>query len=625
MSNAVVERTLPFQDIDKQLRVQRVRHTAYAVIAALVLASGGYTERAYWNILAAIGFGIVAMVVCLWVLRRDAIDTASMLLVWSMFATITWLMWLSEGLHDATILTYPIILIVAGMLVKPRHFLTLLAAMLAAAIFISVATEFWQIRSDVRNNGPWGHLRDVLLILMGSAYAVWVIVSDVQRTLASLAYLSTHDALTGLANRATGRDRIAQAIIQTRRRGSNVAVLFVDMDNFKSVNDALGHPAGDEFLQTIATRLSDAVRKSDTVTRHGGDEFVIAMMDVTDLSAVGKVASKVMQDIAQPMSIGGTEIAASCSIGIALYPADAADYENLLRLADIAMYQAKQAGRNTFQFYDAVLHTTNQTNLHLVASIRLGLAQNEFVVHYQPVFDLTSGELVGAEALVRWQHPDLGLMAPGHFIAAAEKSGLIVEMGERVLNLACAQMAQWNQVLQAQGRAPLVVAVNLSPVQFRRGAVEAVVQAALQRSRLPSGCLELEITESTLVEDNERFLVSLQRIKALGVAIAIDDFGTGYSNLAYLQRFAVDKLKIDQSFVKAMVQGPQQRAIVSAIIHMAKSLDLVAHAEGIENAGARQALQELGCALGQGYFLARPQPAAEFEKLLTPVVAVARA
>jgi predicted signal transduction protein with EAL and GGDEF domain len=338
---------------------------------------------------------------------------------------------------------------------------------------------------------------------------------------------------------------------------------------------------------------------------------------VTDPSAVGKIASTVLHEIAQPMSIGGTEIAASCSIGVALYPADAADYENLLRLADIAMYQAKQAGRNAFQFYDAVLHTTNQTNLHLVASIRQGLAQSEFVVHYQPVFDLANGQLVGAEALVRWQHPELGLIAPIHFIGAAEKSGLIVEMGERVLNMACAQMARWNLALAALGSAPLVVAVNLSPVQFRRGAVEAVVEAALQHSGLPAACLEMEITESTLVEDDARFLVALQRIKALGVAIAIDDFGTGYSNLAYLQRFAVDKLKIDQSFVKAMLQGPQQRAIVSTVVHMAQSLNLVAHAEGIESAGARQALQELGCTLGQGYFFARPLPPAEFEKLLT--------
>ena len=616
MLNAVVERKLPFQDIDRQLRVQRVRHTAYAVIASLILAGTGYTDRDYWHILATFGLGIAAMLTCLWVLRQGAIDGAAQLMVWSMFATITCLMWISEGLHDATVLTYPIILIVAGMLLKPRYFLALLVAMLMAIVLITVATELWQIRRDVRVSSPWGHLRDLLLILSGSAYAVWVIVSDVRRTLASLTYLSTHDALTGLANRETSRDRIVQAIFQARRRGTTVAVLFVDMDNFKSINDSLGHPAGDEFLRIIAARLGGIVRKSDSVARHGGDEFVITMMDVTEISAVGKIANQIMQEVAQPMSISGTDIAASCSVGIALFPADAADYENLLRLADIAMYQAKQSGRNTYQFYEAVLPTTNQTSLHLIASIRLGLLQDEFVVHYQPVFDLASGQLMGAEALVRWQHPDLGLMAPVHFIGAAEKSGLIVELGERVLKLACAQMAQWNRELLATGQVPLVVAVNLSAVQFRRGAVDAVVEAALKESGLPAACLELEITESTLVEDNERFLVSLQRIKALGVSIAIDDFGTGYSNLAYLQRFAVDKLKIDQSFVKAMVQGPQQRAIVSAIIQMAQSLNLVTHAEGIENAGARMALMELGCALGQGYFFARPQPAAEFEKLI---------
>jgi diguanylate cyclase (GGDEF)-like protein len=621
MSDAVVKRSHSLLDIEMELRAQRVRHTAYAVIAALGLAATGYIQPPQWRILAAISFGVVAMLACLWSMRRQTLDTSAMLLLWGMFINISSLMWISDGLRDATILTYPIILIVAGLVVRPRQFLILLVAMVLVLLGITLATEVLHWRTNMSGSGPWGLLRDVTLILLGSAYAVWVIVSDVRRTLASLTYLSTHDSLTGLPNRATGQDRIEQGLLHAGRRGTMVAVMFVDMDNFKAINDDLGHPAGDEFLQSIADRLTGVIRKSDLVARHGGDEFLIAMMDVTDLGAVGKIADKIMVQIAEPLSVQGTVIAASCSIGIALFPQDAPDYANLLRLSDIAMYQAKQAGRNTYQFYDAVLHTENQTSLQLIASMRNGLARGEFHVHYQPVFDLQSGALVGAEALVRWLHPELGMIAPGHFIGAAEKSGLIVELGEQVLESACAQMKQWNQQRRANGLSPLVIAVNLSPVQLRRGSLADVVHAVLHRTGLPAACLELEITESTLVEDNERFLASLQRLRALGVSIAIDDFGTGYSNLAYLQRFAVNKLKIDQSFVKAMVLGLQQRAIVTAIIQMAQSLRLQVHAEGIEDANARDALLILGCDLGQGYYFARPQSAVEFERLMPALTA----
>ncbi len=621
MPDVIVKRSHSLLDIETELRAQRVRHTAYAVIAALALAATGYLWPAQWPILGAISFGVVAMLACLWSMRRNTLDTSAILLLWGMFITVSSLMWISDGLRDATILTYPIILIVAGLVVKPRQFVVLLIAMALVMFGITLATDVFHWRTDVSHSGPWGLLRDVTLILLGSAYAVWVIVSDVRRTLASLTYLSTHDSLTGLPNRATGRDRIEQGLLHAGRRGTQVAVMFVDMDNFKAINDDLGHPAGDEFLQSIAARLTAVIRKSDLVARHGGDEFLIAMMDVTDLGAVGKIADKIMQQIAEPLSVQGTVITASCSIGIAVFPQDAQDYGNLLRLSDIAMYQAKQAGRNTYQFYDAVLHTENQTSLQLIASMRNGLAQGEFEVHYQPVFDLQSGALVGAEALVRWLHPELGMIAPGHFIGAAEKSGLIVELGEQVLESACARMAHWNAQRRAGGMAPLVIAVNLSPVQLRRGSLADVVQAVLQRTGLPAACLELEITESTLVEDNERFLVSLQRLRALGVSIAIDDFGTGYSNLAYLQRFAVNKLKIDQSFVKAMVLGLQQRAIVTAIIQMAQSLRLQVHAEGIEDVNARDALLILGCDLGQGYYFARPQSAADFERLMPGLTA----
>ncbi len=606
------------QELDDSLRTTRVSHTAYAVMVSMALASTGYMEPRYLTILLAQGWGFVSMVLCIWVLRHYSIDAAARVLIWGMLSSICALMWISEGLRDVTILTFPIILIATGMLLNRREFLALLAGMLGFVVFLVLSTEVWHLRTDVRNSGPMGHLRDALIILSGSAYAVWVIVSDVKVAMAGLTHVSTHDPLTSLANRAMGRNRIEQSIALARRRERGLAVLFVDMDNFKAINDSLGHQAGDAFLKTIAARLAQVVRESDSVIRYGGDEFVVALDDIQDSAGVATTANAIMQAISQPMVLQGTQVSASCSIGIALYPADAEDYEDLLRLADIAMYQAKQAGRNAFQFYDPVLHADNQNSLHLIASIRAGLSADEFVNFYQPVYDVSSGALIGAEALVRWQHPVMGLISPVQFIGAAEKSGLVVEMGQLVLYEACRQMAKWNAVRQAAGLPLLTIAVNLSPVQFRRAAVETLVNEALRRSGLPSTCLELEITESTLVEDNERFMASLKHIKALGPSLSIDDFGTGYSNLAYLQRFDVHKLKIDQSFVKDLQKGRQQRALVLAIIQLAKSLDLVSHAEGVEDLETLRTLQEMGCDFAQGYYFARPESAEEFGRRLSP-------
>ena len=505
-----------FQELEAARRISRVRHTAYAVMASMAVASLGYLERRYLNIVLAQAWGFANMLLCLWVLRHYSVDAAARVLVWGMYSSICALMWISEGLSDVTILTFPIILIAAGMLLRTREFFVLLAATLGFVLFIGLSTEVWHLRVDVRSSGPYGHLRDAFIILSGSAYAVWVIVSDVRASMAGLTHISTHDSLTSLANRTMGRDRIEQSIALAKRRDTGVAVLFVDMDNFKAINDSLGHEAGDEFLQIIAQRLLDAVRESDSVIRHGGDEFVIAMDDVRDSAGVAKIAAAVMEALSQPLVLRGTEVASSCSIGIALYPNDAADYENLLRLADIAMYQAKQAGRNSYQFYDPVLHVDNQNSLHLISRIRTGLANSEFVNFYQPVYDVTNGKLIGAEALVRWQHPEMGTISPIQFIGAAERSGLVVEMGQFVLFEACRQMAQWNATRAANGLSQLTIAVNLSPVQFRRAAVETLVEEALRSAGLPAACLELEITESTLVEDTERFMASLQRIKALG-------------------------------------------------------------------------------------------------------------
>nr|WP_315496316.1 EAL domain-containing protein [uncultured Rhodoferax sp.] len=617
------------QDPDSiaRVRARRLRQISALVFAGLLVATTGYVLERNWSIVWLLLPGMGLMLLCLWLSQRGRTDAANLIFLFSLTSVVCALTWVSEGIKDVALLSFPALLIMAGLLVSTRAFFVLLGSMVAYLVFLTLATEFLHWRRTGYVSPPYEQLRDVLTILVVSGLAIWLILSDLQKALASLqlqitryresqaqlTYLSQHDSLTGLANRSLGRERLERAIAVARRQHRRVAVLFVDLDNFKVINDSLGHAAGDDFLKQVATRLNQTLRKADIVARHGGDEFVIGLSDVNSAEDASGVATSVLLRMEESFMLKDTEVSTSCSIGIALFPDDGDDYETLMRQADVAMYRAKESGRNAFRFFDAAMQADLQHNLQLVANLRIALARAEFVLHYQPVFDLHSGVLVGAEALIRWQHPEQGLLMPGHFIAAAEKAGVIVEMGEWVLVQACQQAAQWQRA-----GAPLVLAVNLSPVQFRRGNVEQVVEDALRRSGLPGSCLELEITESTLIEDTERFVVSLQRLKALGVSIAIDDFGTGYSNLGYLQRFAVHKLKIDQSFVKGMLDSEPQHAMVAAIVQMAKGLHLVSHAEGIEEERIRDALRALGCEQGQGYWFARPEPAEAFGRRLAP-------
>lgn len=616
--------TDPSLDTAHALRALRMAQISVMVAAALTVALPFFVYQARWKTVYPLLGGLAVALICFVLNRRGHTARATLLLLTSITAMSWMLMWWGDGLKDAALLAFPVLLIMAGLLVGKRGYYLLWASMMGLLAVLTWATTKGWRASPTLPRDPVELWRDVSLILFVGGLAVWTVVNDMHKTLLKLreqvvkvtasqkqlAYLSQHDALTGLPNRSMGRDHIQQAITNATRHQSRVALLFVDLDNFKAVNDSLGHAMGDAFLKQVATRLAASVRKSDIVARQGGDEFVIGLTDIATVEDVSKAASTVQASLGRSIFLGDTELSAACSIGIALFPDDGADYESLLREADIAMYQAKEAGRNTCRFFDPAMNANIQSNLLLLSNMRAALERSEFVLHYQPVVDLATGALVGAEALVRWQHTPHTLVPPGDFIPAAEKSGLIVELGEWVLREACRQMVVW----QAGGRDHFVMAVNLSPVQFRRGNIETVVAAALQQSGMNPACLELEITESTLVQDTETFIASLQHLKALGVKISIDDFGTGYSNLSYLQRFAVDKLKIDQSFVKRLQQGPQDRAIVTAIIQMAKSLNLSTTAEGIEDDATRQILVELGCGLGQGYFFARPVPAVEFDQ-----------
>ena len=425
-------------------------------------------------------------------------------------------------------------------------------------------------------------------------------------------FLAFHDPLTELPNRVLARDRVERAIAVAHREGQTVALVYLDLDHFKNVNDSLGHGAGDRLLQSVARRLSDCLRETDTISRQGGDEFLVVIGGLAGAAAVKPVLDKLMGALELPVQVDGHEISTSASIGVAQYPDDGSDFDTLLQKADTALYRAKDGGRNTYRFFDERMNAEVTERLRLRNGLRQAIDRSEFVLHYQPQIDLASGAVIGVEALLRWNRPGDGLVMPGRFIAQAEESGLIVPIGEWVLRQACRQAMTWRR----DGLPPVTVAVNLSAAQFVRGEVEAVVQRALSDSGLPPDGLELELTESILLNNTEQVLAVVQRLKGLGVRLSVDDFGTGYSSLSYLKRFAVDKLKIDRSFVAYLLTDPEDGAIVRAIVQMAQGLELGTIAEGVESEAVAQRLAELGCREAQGYWFARPLPAAELAAFL---------
>ncbi len=428
----------------------------------------------------------------------------------------------------------------------------------------------------------------------------------------NIRHLAHHDALTGLPNRALFRDRLTHAMAQADRYRQILAVMFLDLDRFKAINDTLGHDVGDQLLRIAAERLRTCVRDCDTVARLGGDEFTVIVEDLGSVQDAAVVAQKIIDGLAQPFHLLGHEVFITASIGITIYPTDGENVETLLRNADSAMYRAKEHGRNNFQFYVADMNTRARERLMLESALRRALEREEFTLYYQPRVDLFSGKVIGAEALLRWRHPEMGQVPPAEFIPILEETGLIIPVGEWVLHTACAQARAW----QDAALGPVRVAVNLSVRQFLQRDLVDRVRRALERVNLDAGALELEITEDLLLEQNQANLVALEGLKALGVHIAIDDFGTGYSSLSYLKRLPIDTLKIDQSFIRDIERDADGKAIASAIIAMATSLRLTVIAEGVETEQQLGFLRAHGCDEIQGFSFSQPLTAAEFESLL---------
>jgi len=436
-------------------------------------------------------------------------------------------------------------------------------------------------------------------------------VSVVREHQRVLAFRAHHDALTGLPNRIMLRDRLEQAIAQARRRKESVAVLWLDLDHFKFVNDSYGHQVGDALLTALSERLRATVRESDTVARLGGDEFVVLMPGISSDADAAAAAQKVLQALSTPFDIDGHALHASTSVGVSLFPQDGDTSEQLLSHADIAMYRAKNDGRNGFHFYSSELSEQSREREALTRALHVALDEQQFELHYQPKIDLGSGDIIGVEALIRWRHPERGLVSPADFIPIAEETGLIVPMGEWVLATACAQAKAW----QLDWQANVSVAVNVSARQFRQHDLPATVQRVLADTGLPPQYLELELTESLLMQQTDVVVNALCAIRAMGVSLALDDFGTGFSSLTYLRRFPLNVLKIDRSFVSGVDSIEADAAITRAIIGMAHSLGLSVVAEGVETPAQLAFLQDQQCDVAQGYLLGRPMPAAELAKV----------
>jgi diguanylate cyclase (GGDEF)-like protein len=481
-------------------------------------------------------------------------------------------------------------------LLRPIHRLKLQASTLAARE--SVPALPWRQRDELGQLGQ--HLNTVRA-------RIQELFEELEAKNKQLSKMAMYDHLTGLPNRTLFRELFQHEAGAARRGHRSCALLFIDLDRFKAVNDTMGHAAGDELLLGVSQRLSSTLRESDIVCRVSGDEFLVLLTQAGSWEQVSITAERLLRAIQTPMPLARAAGTAqvSASIGISLFPGDADDFEALARCADLAMYKSKDMGKGRYSFYQPDLDTAFRSRLALERELLQAIAKHELLLHYQPVFDIQEGRLVGCEALVRWMHPQRGLLMPGTFIQTAEETGLIRELGLWTLDAACAQLASW----KAAGLHPGRIAVNVSALQFRDQRLPQMLSTALQTYDIQPGELELELTESTLMDDTEAAQATVASLRELGVALAIDDFGTGYSSLSYLKRLRPGKLKIDRSFVKDLPADADDRALTEAIVSIAQALSITVVAEGVETAEQRDYLLSLGCRLQQGYLLGRPMPA----------------
>lgn len=605
------------------LQSRRVRQLIVLLMAALAVFAVINLTVVQMPVLMPLVIGVALLGASLWLHQRGRVEESLLVVLWVMTLVATAMIWMRGGIRDLVVMAYPCILVIGAMALSPRSLWALGGTMVASLALLVWSEAAGWYHADVPPVGPWSFINRALILVVVAVIGR-TMARDLQAAVARaeaessrakdsamrLAFLVQHDALTGLPNRLLVQDRFAQALARSRRDGSPLSMLVIDLDDFRRVNDSLGHGVGDAVLQRMAERLRMLAAETDTLGRLGADEFVIVSTELADADALAVFAQRLLDGLAEPFERDGLCIACGSSIGIAQFPHDGDTFETLLNRAEAAMARAKADGRNAFRFADAEVDLDVGEHLRLVSELRAGIERGELELHYQPIVHLASGRVGAVEALVRWRHPERGLVPPGAFIPLAERSGLIHPLGAWALDEAAAQARRW----EARGLPPLVVSVNVSPAQLTQGELDVLVQRVLDAHALPPKQLLLELTESSLVGDAEPLRNRIARLRAIGVGLSIDDFGTGYSNLGYLQRFDVQALKIDQRFVRGLADGPQGEAIVRAIAQLAASLGIRSVAEGIECEAEAIRLQALGCDAGQGHWWGDAMPAAAFTR-----------
>lgn len=578
--------------------------------------------------LAAVLAGLAVALCCIPILKKlGRPDIAVNALIIILTIPVFGLMWMHKGLHDEAVIAIPALILFSAVVGSRWLFMAVTVSSIFTVFLIGL-TNTTGLHVHELSPGNLTTASFIIVILMVTGFAVWLFAEDMRESMNRLSReiervnesqfmireLAHHDALTSLPNRLLAREQFEHALAVSQRNGTKVCLMFMDLDDFKHVNDSFGHQGGDEFLKETALRLMSTVRATDCVSRLGGDEFLIILESVDDAELMTSVASKILQEVKKPVLIGSSEIVVTASIGIAIAPNDGEDFDTICRQADIAMYHTKDSGRNNYHFFNKKMHERVQDRLNILSYLHEGLSQRQFEIFYQPKIDLESGRVIGAEALIRWHHPTRGLIAPAEFIGVAEQSGLIEEMGSWAMEEACRYCKQCLDLgLVDSG---FTMAVNISPVQFARGSITKVVSDALNKSGLDAHQLELELTESLLIDNSTSIKRALLQLRRMGVELAIDDFGTGYSNLGYLKAFEVSVLKIDRSFISRILEAEQSRILVEAIIQVASRLNIKVVAEGVENQKMAEALSMLGCDQAQGYYWSRPLNAMKFEKFM---------
>lgn len=552
--------------------------------------------------------------------KHKLLASASTLLV-SLSTMLFALAATGAGLFDLAILGYPTLIIFAAILGGVGLFLTLLSFVTLQCVLI-VGLSLQGVITPHIPSTSWEHLIFTLVIFIVTGFSVYILVSDIKDLMTSIQgenikvaqsrtqiqHLAHHDSLTSLPNRLYGETLFNLSLSECEENGLSLAILFIDLDNFKPINDALGHAAGDQLLKLLTQQITEILLPKQYLIRFGGDEFLVIVPINPHGDELTSLANSLIGQCASVFDIFQNQVTVSASLGTASAPKDGTDFKQLCRKADIAMYKAKQDGRNTYHHYDESLDKASENKFKMLQLLRPALSEQQFELHYQPIVDLKSGNINTLEALLRWPQPDGSMIPPDLFIPLAESSGLINQLGSWVVRQATQFCAQFCAQLRQQGHSDIRIAVNLSVMQFKDGQLQRTIESALYEAGLPPEALELELTESLLIDETEQIQKQLASLSKLGITIAIDDFGTGYSNLGYLRNFNASKLKVDRSFISPLCFSEHDESLVGAIINMAASLGLKTVAEGIEDEETLQKLLSLGCDIGQGYLWSKPLP-----------------